>query len=165
MNDHPTSSAEVLRYLILALQRQGNRELNSAYAPLGLTASQAEAVEVIGTFGPLSTKEVGQHLICESGSPSRLLSTLAAKGLTVTAISTTDRRTTLHALTSAGRQTLAKIQTTKKVFETRLGEQLKEAQDTYPNNILAQLAKMLNDPTLLRAMHRRFPQHFPPPKK
>lgn len=63
--DHP----EEFRYLILALQRQGNRQLNNLFAQLDLTNSQAEAIEVIGTYGPMSTREVGDYLVCESGSP------------------------------------------------------------------------------------------------
>ena len=67
-----SDATEQFRYVVLALQRQGGRQLNRLFSTLGLTASQAEAIEVIGTFGPMTTRRAGEYLVCESGSPSRL---------------------------------------------------------------------------------------------
>ena len=154
--DHP----EEFRYLILALQRQGNRQLNALFAQLELTNSQAEAIEVIGAYGPMSTREVGDYLICESGSPSRLLATLAAKGLTMTSQSTTDKRATLHALTPAGREMTAAITKLKRDFDESITAALTHTLSAHPQDILTQLAYLLTDPSLSAAMKRRYPRLF-----
>ncbi|MBP3088387.1 MarR family transcriptional regulator [Corynebacterium sp. sy017] len=151
---------EEFRYLILALQRQGNRQLNKVFSELGLTNSQAEAIEVVGSQGPLTTKEVGQYLICESGSPSRLLSTLAKKGLTVTSHPSNDKRATLHALSPKGREILSEIQAQRTAFENQLQGTLTTAIKEYPENTLKQLVSLLTDPELTSAMSRRFPHLF-----
>ncbi len=154
--EHP----EEFRFLILALQRQGNRQLNSHFGQLGLTSSQAEAVEIVGTHGPLSTREVGEFLICESGSPSRLLATLAAKSLTKTSQSTTDKRATLHALTSHGREMLTRIKELKDAFHEELSATLSHAVTSHPDDFLAQLTCLLTDSDLTAAMKNRYPQLF-----
>lgn len=147
--------AEELRYLVLALQRQGGRELNALYASLGLTASQAEAVEIIGSHGPLSTKQVGALLICETGSPSRLLSILERKGLTMTSRSIRDRRATLHALTPAGREVYEAVAVATRSFEESLAQRLDTARRNH-SGLLGQLRCLLTDPALRGAIDRRF---------
>lgn len=154
--EHP----EEFRYLILALQRQGNRQLNAMFSELGLTSSQAEAIEIVGTHGPMSTREVGEYLICESGSPSRLLATLAAKRMTITSQSNQDKRATLHALTRKGRETLQEINTLKTSFQEKLTDVLAQASDKHPDDVLSLLASLLEDPDLTAAIKRRFPHVF-----
>ncbi|WP_382309504.1 MarR family winged helix-turn-helix transcriptional regulator [Herbiconiux sp. UC225_62] len=96
--------AEQLRYLVLAVQREGNRQLAAALRPLGLTPSQGEAVRVIGDFGPLSLQDVGRLLICENGTnPSRLIDRLVEAGLVSREVAVDDRRRVTLTLTSAGR--------------------------------------------------------------
>lgn len=160
MHDTLAEHPEEFRYLILALQRQGSRQLNVMFAELGLTSSQAEAIEVVGAHGPMSTREVGEYLICESGSPSRLLATLAAKGLTITSQSNYDKRATLHALTRKGRETLQEINTLKARFHDQLTDVLSRASDSHPGDALRQLASLLVDPELTAAMKRRYPHLF-----
>jgi len=46
--------AEELRYLILAIQREGNRLFASELRPLGVTPSQAEVLRVLNDHGPLT---------------------------------------------------------------------------------------------------------------
>jgi len=70
------NSLEELRYLILAAQREGDRLLTTALAPLGLTTSQAEVLRVLQDHSPLSLLELGERLICVTGSPSRLVNAL-----------------------------------------------------------------------------------------
>jgi MarR family transcriptional regulator, organic hydroperoxide resistance regulator len=94
---------EEFRYLVLAAQREGARALATALKPHGLTPPQAEAIAVLRDAGrPLTVREIGQRLVCEGGSPSRLMSTLAHKGLVRSALGPEDRRTTLLSLTAAG---------------------------------------------------------------
>src|SRR5579862_8501822 len=96
-------SIEEFRYLVLAAQREGARALTAALKQHDLTPSQAEAIAVLRDAPrPLTVREIGQRLVCEGGSPSRLMSTLTTKGLVKSAAGATDRRTTLLSLTAAG---------------------------------------------------------------
>ena len=142
------------RYLILALQRQGNRRLNALFADIGLTNSQAETIEVLGEYGPISTR------VCESGSPSRLLATLSKKGLSVAAQSHEDKRLTLHALSPDGRAVLQEIQHRQGVFEAELAEQLEELGTSCGERLTNELARLVTDPELKGALQQRFPHLF-----
>ena len=96
-------SIEEFRYLVLAAQREGARALASMLKPQDLTPSQAEALAVLrDARRPLTVKEIGDRLVCEGGSPSRLTSTLARKGLVESSSDPSDRRITLVSLTTAG---------------------------------------------------------------
>lgn len=98
--------AELLRYLVLAAQREGNRRLSRDLAEHGATPSQAEVLRVLGDREPLTLSELGALLICESGSnPSRLVDRMVRAGLVVRESSTEDRREVRLTLTAAGRQT------------------------------------------------------------
>lgn len=94
---------EELRYLILAAQREGSRALTAALRPHELTPAQAEALAVLRDAGrPLTVRDVGRRLVCEGGSPSRLMSALQRKGLVQAEAGAVDRRTTVIGLTPAG---------------------------------------------------------------
>jgi DNA-binding MarR family transcriptional regulator len=97
-------SAEELRYLILAIQREGNRRLAAALRPLGVTPSQAEVLRVLSDFGPLTLVGLGELLVCESTtSPSRLVDRLASQGLVEREAAAGDRRFVTLTLTADGR--------------------------------------------------------------
>lgn len=96
-------SIEEFRYLVLAAQREGARALATALKPYGLTVSQAEAIAVLRDAStPLTVREIGQRLVCEGGSPSRLMATLTHKGLVHSTIGAEDRRTTVLSLSESG---------------------------------------------------------------
>jgi DNA-binding MarR family transcriptional regulator len=72
---------EELRYLILGAQREGARVLTALLRDVGLTAAQTEVLAVIRDAGrPLTVREIGERLVCESGSPSRLVASVVAAG-------------------------------------------------------------------------------------
>jgi MarR family transcriptional regulator, organic hydroperoxide resistance regulator len=93
---------EELRYLVLAAQREGNRFLAEALEPLALTPSQAEALRVLQDWQPLALIELGSLLVCEQGSPSRLVSGLIAAGHVASAPSAEDKRKVVLTLTPRG---------------------------------------------------------------
>jgi len=75
-------TAEELRYLVLAAELEGKRQLAHQLRPFGLTPSQAEVLRVLADHGPLSLNGLGSLLVCESGSsPSRLVDRIVARGL------------------------------------------------------------------------------------
>jgi DNA-binding MarR family transcriptional regulator len=69
-----------VRYLILGAQREGSRMMAASLRKKGLTPAQAEVLEVVEQHGPLTLSELGKRLICEAGSPSRLVDTLVRRG-------------------------------------------------------------------------------------
>jgi MarR family transcriptional regulator, organic hydroperoxide resistance regulator len=102
--------AEEIRYLILAAQREGNRQLTQALKPLGLTPSQAEVVRLVSAHQPLMMKELGGLLVCESGTnPSRLVDRLVMSGLIERNIDANDRRAVKLTLTAKGSATAVQI--------------------------------------------------------
>ena len=95
---------EELRYLVLAIQREGNRLLAAELRPLGITPSQAEVLRVLRDHGPLTLNALGDLLVCETGnSPSRLVDRLVAQGLVKRGIDKVDRRYLALSLTPQGR--------------------------------------------------------------
>ncbi|MBC8171176.1 MAG: winged helix DNA-binding protein [Anaerolineae bacterium] len=101
--------AEELRYLVLAVQREGNRQLTEALSPLDLTPAQAEVLQVLEQYQPLTLLQLGELLVCESGSPSRLVTTMVAKGLVQKVVSAVDRRASQLTLTDQARQLLPRL--------------------------------------------------------
>lgn len=100
----PVKPIEQLRYLILAAQREGNRFLADALQPLALTPSQAEALRVLQDWQPLALIELGSLLVCEQGSPSRLIAGLIAAGYVERAASPDDKRKVVLTLTPSGQE-------------------------------------------------------------
>jgi DNA-binding MarR family transcriptional regulator len=96
-------AAKELRYLILAVQREGNRMFAAGLRPLGLTPAQAEVLTVLVDSAPLTLTGLGELLICESGTnPSRLVDRLVGAGLVCREVAPDDRRNVLLSLTTDG---------------------------------------------------------------
>lgn len=105
---------EAIRFLILAAQREGERLLQDLTKSIGITPAQSEVIHILDKYEPLSLKELGSMLICESGSPSRLVNTLVERGLVERKENREDRRyVTLH-LTTQGR---GKVKELKRIEE------------------------------------------------
>jgi DNA-binding MarR family transcriptional regulator len=95
--------AEEVRYLVLAAQLEGKRQLAQQLRPLGLTPSQAEVLRVLADHAPLTLNGLGSLLVCESGSsPSRLVDRIVARGLIHRRPGTTDGREVELTLTPEG---------------------------------------------------------------
>ena len=110
---------EELRYLVLAVQREGNRTLTEALRPLELTPSQAEVLRVLQEFQPLSLIALGDLLICETGSPSRLVNGMVEAGLIERVPSTTNRRMVTLTLTEKGQERAERVrEVEKKMYHT-----------------------------------------------
>jgi len=102
--------AEELRYLILAIQREGNRLLACELRPLDLTPSQAEVIRVLADNQPLTLVGLGERLVCETGTnPSRLVDRLVEAGLVSREPDPQDRRLVRLTLTEHGKAAAARI--------------------------------------------------------
>jgi DNA-binding MarR family transcriptional regulator len=136
---------EELRYLILALQREGNRLLAGRLRPIGVTPAQAEALGLLATREPLSLNGLGELLVCESGTnPSRIVDRLVGAGLVSRETDPGDRRHVLLSLTGQGRELAERVA----VIEDDLYRSVEEA-----------IAGRPVEPTLdlLRALAVKFP--------
>jgi MarR family transcriptional regulator, organic hydroperoxide resistance regulator len=101
--------ANEARLLIFAAQREGNRLLVSALRPFGLTPAQAEVICVLAEYEPLTVAALGNYLICEGGSPSRLVDNCVRHGWVMRAEGE-DRRTVQLRLAPAGHALVPEIQ-------------------------------------------------------
>ena len=102
--------AELIRYLVLAAQREGNRRLTRDLRPIGLTPSQAEVLRVLADNEPLTLTGLGELLVCESGTnPSRLVDRLVTAGLVASGTEAGNRRQLRLTLTPAGRKAEAAV--------------------------------------------------------
>lgn len=109
--------AELIRYLVLAAQREGSRRLTRELRAISLTPSQSEVLRILGDHGPLSLTGLGELLVCESGTnPSRLVDRLVGAGLVERVVAADDRRQVTLSLTDAGRETEGAV----RVVEERL---------------------------------------------
>lgn len=116
---------EELRFLVLGAQREGSRALTELIAPLGLTAAQAEVLAVLrDERRPLSVREIGQRLVCEGGSPSRLVATVVDRGLAERNRSASDGRAVELTLTAEGRAAAARVAEAERRLYEWLGEAL-----------------------------------------
>jgi DNA-binding MarR family transcriptional regulator len=101
---------EELRYLVLGAQREGARALAELLRPAGLSAAQAEVIAVLrDADGPLTVREIGERLVCEGGSPSRLVASVVDAGLLERGERRGDRRAVEHRLTAEGRRAARKV--------------------------------------------------------
>lgn len=145
---------EELRYLVLAVQRDGNRALAALLRPLGVTPAQAEVIGVLAAAGrPLTVSEVGELLVCEPGSPSRLVASLVAAGLVARAAHARDGRATALALTDAGKRLAKRIRTAEERFHEDLGAHLGSRRDV--EGALRALRRLAGDGASATALERR----------
>jgi DNA-binding MarR family transcriptional regulator len=98
-----------LRYLILAAQREGSRRLAESLRHLGLTPAQAEVLDVLHVHQGLTLAELGRLLVCEAGSPSRLVDSLVRRGLVNRVPHEHDKRAVLMELTDEGHELAAQL--------------------------------------------------------
>jgi DNA-binding MarR family transcriptional regulator len=109
--------AEEIRFLILAAQREGNRQLAQALRPLGVTPAQAEVLRLLADRQPLTLTGLGELLVCESGTnPSRLVDRMVVAGLVSRAEAGHDRRHVELTLTEAGGRIAAEIARIEKLL-------------------------------------------------
>lgn len=152
-----------LRYSVLAAQREGHRLLAAFLKPLRVTPAQAEALTVIAEFEPLSLRRLGALLICETGSPSRLASSLAAHGWVERRPDPVDSRRTELSLTQAGRTLVDQIRLQEERFYAAVAQRLQGLGAGDAWNDLAR--RMLGGSPSERALVERklWPSGEPPP--
>lgn len=146
-------AAEELRYLILAAQREGNRVLAQGLRPLGLTPSQSEVLRIIQEHQPLTLREVGELLVCDSGqNPSRLVDKLVEKGFIERAVAENDRRSVVLSLTEAGGRVCEQVIAVENELYTLINEAVG---DKDPQPTVELLTNIIAGTTAQRALSKR----------
>lgn len=115
---------EELRFLILGAQREGSRALTAALAPIELTPAQAEVVRCLADTGPISLKALGELLVCESGSPSRLVDSLVTRDIVERREDANDRRQVVLMLTTQGKKLDRAVRKVEDAMYAQIGAQL-----------------------------------------
>ncbi|KAA9085306.1 MarR family transcriptional regulator [Microbacterium radiodurans] len=149
------ASAAELRYAILAAQREGNRQLALQLRPLDITPSQAEVITVLGEHGPLTLKGLGELLVCETGSPSRLVDSLVKRGIAHRADNPMDRREVLIQLTKEGRRLRPRIEQAEAAIHDALDEAFASDVRT---EMVQRIHAFLSESNSGAALARRFPR-------
>jgi DNA-binding MarR family transcriptional regulator len=152
-------TAEQVRYLILAAQREGNRLLMALLSEIELTPAQSEALRIIADHGPLALKELGDMLVCDSGtSPSRIVDRLVAAGLVNRNAGEHDRRQIRLTVTPEGKDRADRV----RGIEDRLYESIDSALDADDTRVLVRALRVLTrDSPAGDALERRLAAEEP----
>ena len=141
-----------LRFLILAAERTGGRMIMAGLKHLGLTPSQAEVLQVLSEFAPISLAALGGMLVCESGSPSRLVAGLVARGLVQREAATGDARIACLSLSPEGSALLAQMKLLDDEITGKIAASLTPKQ---VEAMVAGMRKLLKHTPLGQAVARR----------
>ena len=132
--------AEELRYLVLGAQREGARALAELLRPTGLTPAQAEVLAVVRDADrPLTVREIGERLVCEGGSPSRLVGSVVAAGLLQRGERDGDRRAVELSLTRDGAKAARAVAEAERELHAWLSSSLSERELAAAANALRKL--------------------------
>ncbi|MBC8097869.1 MAG: MarR family transcriptional regulator [Armatimonadetes bacterium] len=127
---------EELRYLILAVQREGNRQLSEVLRTLNITPAQAEVLLVLQHYQPLTLVELGERLVCEAGSPSRLVKSMVEAGWVEKSANPNDGRAVHLRLSPVAQQMLPMLNTLDQQFNATVAA-------TFDSRTLVSLIEML----------------------
>ena len=131
---------EELRYLVLGAQREGSRALAELLRPTGLTPAQAEVLAVVRDADrPLTVREIGERLVCEGGSPSRLVGSVVAAGLLQRGERDGDRRAVELSLTRDGAKAARAVAEAERELHAWLSSSLSEDEVAAAANALRKL--------------------------
>ena len=122
--------------------------------PLGVTPAQAEVIGVLARAGrPLTVSEVGEQLVCEPGSPSRLVASLVDAGLIGRAAHERDGRATALALTDAGKRLARRVRAAEERFHETLRARMGSPRDI--DAAVRALRRVAGDGASAAALERR----------
>ena len=143
---------EELRYLMLAVQREGNRQLTEALRPLNLTPSQAEVLQVLQQYQPMTLLQLGNRLVCETGSPSRLVTSMVDAGWIEKLPNPADGRAVLLQLAPAAEAIMPALNG----IEQRFNDDVNNRADAQTlDNLINELWKLVADSAGGKALMRR----------
>lgn len=117
---------EEIGLLLKAAMRESERRINDILRPLGITAGQAEVLEILVRYGQMSLGELGGLLVAEGGHPSRLIDRMVKAGFLIRETATDDRRRISVRATERGKELAKAARESKKEFRQWVRVQLQE---------------------------------------
>jgi DNA-binding MarR family transcriptional regulator len=112
---------------LLGAQREGARALAELLRPADVTAAQGEVIVVLQEAKrPLTVREIGERLVCEGGSPSRLVAGLVDAGLLQRGERPGDRRAVELSLTRRGAAAAKEVRRAERALHGWIAEALGE---------------------------------------
>lgn len=105
---------ERLRLLVMAAHRDTDRAFAGRLRQVGVTAAQAEALKLLEEHRHLAVRDLGDLLVREAGSPSRLAGTMAEHGWAEKAPQDFDGRVTILRITSRGLRRANRVRTAER---------------------------------------------------
>ncbi|SOD60437.1 DNA-binding transcriptional regulator, MarR family [Streptomyces zhaozhouensis] len=155
-HDSPPSTGDTeLRYLVLAAQREGARAMSAQLRPLGLTPAQAEILLVLSRKAPLTLAELGRQVVCESGSPSRLVDTLTKAGLVEREPGRIDRRVIYLRLSTRGEEMIPQLREVDTAMDRMVGSGLSEE---HREIVIMALRRVIDGTPSAATIAERFPR-------
>ncbi len=119
-----------------------------------LTPAQAEAIDVLAGHAPLTLAELGRLLVCEAGSPSRLVEALVQRGLVARDPGRDDKRVVQLRLTPAGEE----VHNAGRASTTAVDDLISSRLSTTDMEQLAELLRrLLHDTPGGHALNTRYP--------
>ena len=114
------------RYIFRSAEKEAMKKFGATLSSLNVTPNQSEVLLVLYENEPVSLKELGELLICEQKSPSRLVQGLVEKGLIYKGTSQSDARYSVLYLTKEGKEIVPKIIEQEKEFDKELARFLEK---------------------------------------
>jgi DNA-binding MarR family transcriptional regulator len=127
MSAQVVTDADVAARLRLALARL-NRRLRNADVSMELTESQLFALGAIDVYGPIRLSDLAVREHVSAPTATRLVASLEDRGLVRKQSNPHDRRSTLLAVTPAGRRMLDRVRGARTVELTRRLDRLEPAE-------------------------------------
>lgn len=145
---------EILRFLIKSCERESLYIFNNLLKGLNLTSNQVEVITILNSYGAMSVKELGDLLICEKKSPSRLVQSLIKKKLLTKKIDEKDKRVSLIDLTSQGKKLIPEINAANKKFNRIIEEKIHNSNQV--DELIDILSTYLEGTDSLSKIRRRY---------
>ncbi|NRO37230.1 MarR family winged helix-turn-helix transcriptional regulator [Lactobacillus helveticus] len=145
---------EILRFLIKSCERESLYVFNNLLKDLELTSNQVEVITILNSYGAMSVKELGNLLICEKKSPSRLVQSLIKKKLLIKKVDETDKRVSLIELTAQGKKLIPEINAANEKFNRIIEEKIHNSNQV--DELIDILQEYLEGTDSLSKIHRRY---------
>ena len=94
---------------------------------------------VLTEFGPLSLRDLGGMIVCEAGSPSRVVDALVQRGLVGRQSDPRDRRAVLLDLTTTARELVPTLHAIERELDAATADRLDPAQRALLAGVLREL--------------------------
>lgn len=144
---------EELRYLIEAVNKEGEEAYKKMLAPLDITPNQNEVLKILSVCDGLSVSGIGDLLICGSDSPSRVIQRLINKEFVKKESDKKDTRKSIISITNKGKDILKESTKIEDAFNQTIQETIEKEIDV--DLLITILSKQVEGSKTLNQIKRR----------